>query len=656
MPPGPPRPGSGRTRRWVVSSGCLVGTLLAAPLRAADEPAPLTQLSLEQLMDIEVISASKTPMRLVEAASAVQVVRSEDIQRSGYQTLAEALRLAPNLQVAQVNASQWAISARGFNNVLANKLLVLIDGRSVYTPFYAGVFWDVQQVVLEDVERVEVTSGPGGTLWGANAVNGIINVITKDAEATQGLYVSGGAGTAMEDMGTVRYGGRLADDLFFRVYGQHFDQQETVKDSDGAGAGDDWRMTQGGARVDWKPGVHRVTLQGDAYDGNPDPEGFEDADGLPHPDDVDVKGANVIGRWSAPLSDTSDFRLQAYYDWASRDFNNGFADELHTYDIDWQHHFRLDHIHDLTWGMGYRLMDDHVSNLPAFAVEPGHERLHLYSGFVQDQLTIVPDTLILIVGAKVEHNDYTGFEYQPNGRIAWMITQDMTVWGSVARAVRTPARLDRDFRVMLTPTIPLIQSNDNYESERVIAYELGWRGQVGGIAYSLAGFINDYDDLRSAEPGPPPFGVPLTFGNGVHGQTHGVELSLETRLAEWWRVRGGYTFLHKDLSVKPGSQDLNDASVESNDPESQALLQSFVDLPWGVRFDAVARYVSELPDPHVSDYIELDLRVAWFPARWLELAVVGENLLDSEHVEFSPESPSTRAIERSVYGSATVRW
>lgn len=598
-------------------------------------------------MQIEVISATRAPIPLAEAASAVQVIRAEDIHRSGYQTLAEALRLAPNLQVAQVNASQWAISARGFNNVLANKLLVLIDGRSVYTPFYAGVFWDVQQVMLEDVERIEVTSGPGGTLWGANAVNGIINVISKDAEATQGLYLSAGMGTATEDLATVRYGGTLAPRLFYRVYAQRIDLQETVVEGGDDGAGDDWYLTQGGARLDWKPDNQRITLQGDVYDGEPNPDGAEA---------VDVRGANVIGRWSGTFSETSDAHLQAYYDWTSRDLNNGFAEELHTYDVEWQHRFRLDRFHEVTWGLGYRLMDDHVTNLPLFRVDPAHERLHLYSGFLQDQVGLIDGVLYLTLGAKVEHNDYTGFEYQPNARLAWMPVDDMTFWGSVARAVRTPARLDRDFSLLLNPTFPVIETTDDFSSERVIAYELGWRGRVETVSWSLAGFINDYDDLRSAEPGPPPFNLPITFANGVEGETYGVELSLETRLAEWWRLRGGYTYLDKHLRVKPSSQDLNDASAESNDPRSQALLQSLLDLPWNVQFDAVVRYVDDLPDPHVDDYIELDLRLAYFPTRHLELSVVGENLLDSRHVEFAPESPGTREIERSVYGSVTVRW
>lgn len=626
---------------------CGLGSAFLLSTNAADEPVLLTHLSLEELMEIEVISPTKTPVRLGEATSAVQVVRNEDIRRSGYQTLPEVLRLAPNLQVAQVNASQWAISARGFNNVLANKLLVLIDGRSVYTPFYAGVFWDVQQVVLEDVERIEVTSGPGGTLWGANAINGIINVISKDAEATQGLYGSVGAGTATQDLATARYGGALAKDLFYRVYAQRVDQHETIEADGGADAGDDWYLTQGGGRLDWKPDGHLVTLQGDIYDGAPNPDGGEA---------VDVRGANVIGRWSTALSETSDFRLQAYYDWTLRDFNNGFAEELHTYDVDWQHRFRLDRIHEVTWGLGYRLMDDRVTNLELFRVDPGHEQLQIFSGFLQDQLTIVPETLFLTLGSKVEHNDYTGFEYQPNARLAWMIDERMTLWGSVARAVRTPSRLDRDFSLLLNPTFPVIEPNEDYRSETVIAYEAGWRGQVAGVSCSLAAFINDYDHLRSAEPGPPPFSLPITFGNGVEGETYGVEVALETRVAEWWRMRGGYTFVKKHLSVKASSQDLNDASAESNDPEHQALLQSLIDLPWNIQFDAVVRYVDELPDPRIDDYIEVDLRLSYFPSRHLEIAVVGENLLDSEHVEFIPESPSARAIERSVYGSLTVRW
>jgi iron complex outermembrane receptor protein len=574
--------------------------LFSSGLSGADAPEALMSLSLEELMDVEVISPTKNPVRLGQATSAVQVIRNEDIRRSGSHTLTEALRLAPNLQVAQVNASQWASSARGFNNVLANKLLVMIDGRSVYTPLYAGVFWDVQQVLLEDVDRIEVTSGPGGTLWGANAVNGIINVISKDAEATQGLYLSAGMGTSLQDIGAVRYGGALSDTLFYRVYAQRIDWDSTLDSSTGDEANDDWYLSQGGMRVDWKPEQHNFTLQGDVYDGEPNPEGINA---------VDVRGANVLGRWSHAYGEHGDVRLQAYYDWTSRDFNNGFAEDLHTYDIEWQHHFQLSRRQEITWGLSYRLLDDYVTNLPLFAIEPGHERLAYYSAFLQDQLMLVDNVLYATLGSKFEHNDYTGFEYQPNFRLAWLVTESNTLWGSVARAVRTPSRIDRDFRVNLTPTFPVVETNDDFRSERVIAYELGWRTQpVDALSLSLSTFYNEYDYIRSAEPGNVILFYPITYANGVEGETYGVELAVETRLADWWRMRGGYTFLKKDLRLRHGSQDLNEASAESNDPESQALLQSMIDLPWNIQHDAVARYVDALPDPVISEYNELDDR------------------------------------------------
>jgi iron complex outermembrane receptor protein len=621
--------------------------LLAEDHPDGEGPAVYRTMSIEELMEVEVTSASRRPERLAMAPSAIQVVEGDDIRRSGATDLPEALRLAPNLQVAQVNASQWAISARGFDNVLANKLLVMIDGRTVYTPFYAGVFWDVQHVLLEDVERIEVVSGPGGALWGANAVNGVISVLTKDAEATQGTYATASVGTARKDFAALRSGGRIAPDLYLRVYGQRFDNDSTV-DGDGHDAKDDWGLTQGGFRADWKPGADTLTLQGDAYDGEPDPDG-----GKP----VVVRGANTLGRWRRVLSAGADVQVQAYYDWTWRDLRNGFSEDLVTYDFDAQHRFQLGRRNEVVWGLGCRLMEDTVQNLDGFAVTPADERLHLYSGFAQDDITIVMERLHLILGTRIEHNDFTGVEHQPSGRLAWTPTERDAVWAAVSRAVRTPARLDTDFTLSLSPTFPVIVTSRDFDSETVLAYELGWRTQpLETLSVSAASFYNRYDHLRSAEPGPPPFGLPLTFANGVEGETYGLELSGECQVTGAWRLRGGCTFMRKHLRTKPGSNDANDASAESDDPESQYLLQSTLDLPWRMDLDAVARYVAPLPDPHVPGYVGLDLRLASRPTANLEFAVVGQNLIGDRHPEFVPASPAPREIERSVYGSLAARW
>jgi iron complex outermembrane recepter protein len=623
----------------------LVHTARAQTPDTLPPPGALKRLSLEQLMDVEVTSVSRRPEKLSTTASAIQIITSEDIRRSGATSIPEALRLASNLQVAQANASQWAVSARGFNNVLANKLLVLIDGRTVYTPLYAGVFWDVQNVPLESVDRIEVISGPGGALWGANAVNGVINIITKSARDTQGLSVEGGAGTELQGFGTVRYGGGGSSGPAFRVYGEGFARGSTV-DFDGTDAKDSWGLGQGGFRLDGGSQTSALMLEGDYYDGRPDPDGGTD---------VVVRGGNAVGRWTRELSEGSDLQLQLYYDRTWRDFGNGFTEGLSTWDLDAQHRFQIGRRQEIIWGLGARLMDHRTENLPALAFLPAHRTLQLYSGFVQDEITLADGRLRLALGSKLEHNSYTGFEIQPSGRLAWTPAARHTVWMAVSRAVRTPARIDRDFALFLAPSVPLLLGQ-NLETEKVLATELGWRLQPNErVSLALSTFYNHYDDLRTAEPGPPPFGIPITLGNGLKGHTYGVELAGLWQVIDRWRLRGGYTFLKKDLSLKPGSADLNGGTAESDDPEHQFLIQSSANLPAGLELDAVFRFVDALPKPAVPSYAGLDLRLGWWATQHLELAVVGQNLLHDEHVEFIPSSPSPRRLQRGVYGKVTWR-
>jgi iron complex outermembrane receptor protein len=609
----------------------------------------LKNLSLEQLMNIEITSVSKHPENLEQAASAIQVITQEDIRNSGAKTLPEALRLASNLQVAQVNASQWAISARGFNNVLANKLLVLIDGRTVYTPLYAGVFWDVQNVLLEDVDHIEVISGPGGTLWGANAVNGVINIITKSSKDTTGLFAEAGGGSNLPGMGSLRYGGELGSKISYRVYGTAFKIGNTLL-TNGKKANDEWPMSQGGFRMDWDASEKdKVTFQGNIYSGKPNPDSGDTS--------VIARGDNLVARWNHSTPGKSDFQLQAYYDHTWRDFGNGFSEDLKTYDIEWQNRYYIGHRHELTYGVDFRMMDHHVTDLPLFGFFPANKTLYLYSGFIQDKIGLIKDRLNLTVGEKLEHNSYTGLESQPNVRLSWTAARNQTVWAAVSHAVRTPSRTDRDFSIYLTPDLPLIAGSDSFISEKLTAYELGWRLQpVKTVSISLSTFYNIYDDIRSAEPGPPPLGIPITFRNGVKGKSYGIELAITTQLASWWNLKGGYTFFKKDLSVKFGSEDLNKASSESDDPMHQFLVQSNIKLPARFELGTVIRYIGKLPAPYVPDYLGLDLRIGWNLSKALELNIVGQNLLDKSHPEFIPTSPSAREIERSVYGKVTFRF
>jgi iron complex outermembrane receptor protein len=608
-------------------------------------PGALKRLTLEQLMDVEVTSVSRRPEKLSTTASAIQIITGDDIRRSGASSIPEALRLAPNLQVAQVSSSQWAVSARGFNNTLANKLLVLIDGRTIYTPLYAGVFWDVQNLPLDAVDRIEVVSGPGGTLWGANAVNGVINIITKPAKDTQGLLVEGGAGTELHGFGAVRYGGRSASGLAYRLYGHGFGRGSTVR-ADGTDPRDSWGMGQGGVRLDWNGGkADAFSVQSDYYDGRPDTDGRGR---------TVARGGNALGRWTRTLSEESDLQLQVYYDRSWRDFGIGLTEDLTTYDLDGQHRFQLGRRQEVVWGLAARLMVDDTESDTSLAFLPANRTLQLYGGFVQDEIALSGDRLRLSLGSKFEHNSYTGFEVQPSVRLAWTPASRHTVWGAVSRAVRMPSRIDRDFFLFVAPSVPILAGSD-IQSEKLIAYELGWRAQARPrLSLSVSTFYNDYDDLRTVEPGPPPAGIPFTLGNGLRGHAYGAELATVYQVSDRVRLRGGYTFLKKKLSLKPGSADPNGGRGEGNDPEHQFLIQSSADLPGQLELDAVFRFVDALPDPRVPSYADLDLRLGWKAAEHLELAVVGQNLLHGKHIEFN-SSPSAREVQRGVYGRITWR-
>lgn len=634
----------------IVSMLIIAGSTFAQTQDDLLSPGEMKKLSIEELMDMEVTSVSKKPEKLTAVASAIQVITQDDIRNSGATSVPEVLRLAPNLQVAQVNASQWAISARGFNNVLANKLLVLIDGRTVYTPLYAGVFWDVQNLLLEDIERIEVISGPGGALWGANAVNGVINITTKNAGKTSGLFVEGAAGNELLGYGGLRYGGKLTKDLYYRVYGTAFKRDDTILSEDQSDAKDGWTMGQGGFRMDWDASEkNQLSLQANYYSNRPDPDG-----GAP----VEATGGNISGRWNRTISEKSDFQLQAYYDQTWRDLRNGFTENLKTYDFDGQHRFAVGQHQEVVWGVGLRLLEHAVENLELFGFFPANETLHVYNVFVQDKITLVKDVVHFTVGAKVEHNNYTSFQYQPSGRISWTPTARQTIWGAVSRAVRTPARIDRDFAWYLAPGFAFIQGSDDFKSEELLAYEAGWRMQFQEkTSLSLSTFYNVYDNIRSAEPGLPPLNLPITFANGVEGKTYGVEFSGTHQLTDWWRLRGGYTFLKKDLSVKSTSQDLNKGSAEANDPKHQFLVQSMTNLRQ-VELGIVLRYVDRLTEPEkeVANYFGLDVRLAWRLPAGLELSVVGQNILEKHRPEFIPSSPSPRDIERSFYGKIAWRF
>ncbi|HWC59616.1 MAG TPA: TonB-dependent receptor [Verrucomicrobiae bacterium] len=626
-------------------------------------------MSLTELMNLDVTSVAKQPEPYLQAPAAIQVITGEEISRSGASSLPEAMRLADNLDVAQKNSHDWAISARGFNTALGNKLLVLMDGRSIYTPLYSGVFWDVQDYLLQDIDRIEVISGPGGTLWGANAVNGVINITSKSAKDTQGFYAEAGGGSQLQDFGGARYGGTLTSNVYYRVYGKYFDRDNEVF-GNGKDAPDSWNMGRGGFRIDAEPsGQNKFTLQGDYYAGH---------EGITTGGRANVSGGNVLGRWSRTFSEDSDMSLQLYYDHTHLadpvpasvlgPFTipaGTLTDDLDTYDLDFQHHFLLASRNNIIWGLGYRFTHEVDQNAPGLAFLPPTLDHNLFSGFVQDEITL-RDDLFFTLGTKVEHNDYTGFEVEPSARLQWNLTPKQMLWAAVSRAVRTPSRIDRDLS-QPGPSAPivLLQGGRDFRSETVIAYELGYRAQLTPkLETSLSAFYNDYDQVRSTVTNsvPDAFGLPFPFffQNDLEGQTYGFELSANYQLLDWWRLHGGYDLLKEDLHVKPGKSDINNALNETADPQQQFSIRSSMDLPKNVDLDAGLRWVDTLHNNNgatvgtVPSYFELDARLAWRPVKSLELSVVGQNLLHDHHPEYGFPGPAREEIARSVYGK--ISW
>jgi iron complex outermembrane recepter protein len=662
-------------------------TLGEAQSTGADQSiGELKQLSVEELMNIEVTSVSKEPEKLLDAASAIQVITNDDIINSEATSLPEALRLADNLDVAQENSHDWAISARGFDANLANKLLVLIDGRAVYSPLYGGVEWNVQDYLLEDIDRIEVISGPGGTLWGANAVNGVINITTKSAKDTQGLYLEEIAGTELEDLTAVRYGGTIAPGVYFRVYGE-YSERGSEELSDGSSASDSMTMSRGGFRIDSGSNPQTtLTLQGDFYSGS-EWEGSTGTAGL--------SGGNVLGRWSHTLSDDSDMSLQLYYDRthlsqpfaaspASPPYYTGFpdaplTDDLDTYDLEFQHDLKLGDRNKFIWGLGYRYTHELDEDISIVRFLPPSLDQSLYSGFAQDEVTLLRN-LVLTVGSKVEHNDYTGWEVEPNVRLRWNPTEKQMFWAAVSRAVRTPSRYDRDLEVvtgLVNPPYPykfpadyLVGSSD-FDSETVIAYELGYRAELGTKAsVSVSAFYNDYDDLRSTSDTPTtpyyPFPYPVFFQNNLEGDTFGIEFTGTYQALSWWRLHAGYDLLVENIHVKPGEVDETGGLNETADPRNQFSVRSTMDLEHGLQLDTALRWVDTLTINSgptggdvagtVPSYFELDVRMAWHPTKRLELSAVGENLLHPLHPEYGFPSPTREEIARSVYGKVVWRY
>jgi iron complex outermembrane recepter protein len=635
----------------------------------------LTDLSLEELMNVEVISSSKKLEKISEAAAAIFVISQEDIRRSGVTTIPEALRMVPGVHVARIDANKWAVTARGFNDRFASKLLVLTDGRSVYSPLFSGVFWELQDTMLEDIERIEVIRGPGSTLWGANAVNGVINIITKNASKTQGGLATAGGGTEERGFGAVRYGGKAGDSGYYRVYGKYFNRDGFV-DSSGNRTPDDWYSYRGGFRADWEPNSDDLfTVQGDIYSGRAGQTTDLPTLALPYLNTVNTKtdtlGLNLTTRWKRTISETSELALQFYYDRTQRKDSTTINEDRDTFDLDLQHSFAPFENHKIVWGMGYHFTQDQIDSTFTLRVNPASRKDSLFSSFIQDDITLLPDVLRLTLGSKFENNDYSGFEVQPTARLLFTPNQQHSIWGAVSRAVRTPSRVEADsiaIAQILPPNAiglgsPLgtasVYGNTSLASEKLIAYEIGYRLQPAqNLFFDLALFYNKYDKIISTRQGTfNPFVVPAvlpyTLTNNVSGETHGAELAVDWRSTEWWHQQLAYTYLRMKMHPEePGSFSEYIAKLGTS-PEHQLSYRSGFDLTKGVHLDLWLRYVDTLPR-EIKNYVTMDARLAWKPEKSLELSLVGQNLFEKRHQEFGLDVSRSTLVPRGFYGK--VSW
>lgn len=632
----------------------LVCATISASLFAQQEPphpaeptSELASLDLQALMNVEITSVSRRPERLSGAAASIFVITGDEIRRSGATNLPEALRLAPTLDVVQVNAGSYSISARGFINSAANKLLVLIDGRSVYSPLFSGVFWDVQDVLLEDIDRIEVISGPGGTLWGVNAVNGVINVITRSAKDTQGGLLAAGGGN-QKTIGALEYGDEAGREGHFRVYGKYFNLAHT-ETANGTRKDDAAHKGMVGFRGDWTRGADQLTLLGNAYKGSagqPPPgtisiNGVNLALGV-----ITLSGLNLAALWKRQFDEDSSITVQGYFDRTERVVPPTFEDRLNVFDLQFLHSSRLAGIHNVAWGAEYRYAKDRVTNSFYFAFLPAHVNQKWTALFAQDEITL-PRGLRLSLGARSEHNDYTGSEFLPAARLAWNVGADHLLWTAASRTVRAPSRLDRDAFVPANPPF-LLTGGPEVVSEIANVYEIGYRGQpASSLTLSVTAFHSLYDQLRTQEIAPSRRS--LFFANGMKGTTSGVELWASYQATRRWRLSGGFNGLVEDFELEPGSNDVAGlAAQEGRDPRRSWRLRSSLDLPGQSEFDVVVRRVSERSHPTVPAYSAVDLRYGWRPRRGIELSVTGQNLFGEGHGEFGDVSTRTE-IGRGVF-------
>jgi iron complex outermembrane receptor protein len=645
----------------------------------------VTAMSVEDLMNVQVTSVSKRSQKLADAAAAIFVITQEDIRRSGATSIPEALRMVPGLQVARIDENKWAISSRGFNGRFANKLLVLIDGRSVYTPLFSGVYWNIQDVMLEDVDRIEVIRGPGATLWGANAVNGVINIITKAAKSTQSALAAAGGGTETRGSGSVRYGGRLNQGTYYRAYAKYFNVGPSIDPATGRRADDNWDALRGGFRTDWaSAGPDSLTVQGDIHR-----SGYGETLTVPSlstpysstfPNQGSISGGNMLGRWNHAFANSST-SLQMYYDHTSITENSLFTDHQDIFDIDFQHTFHASESQDVVWGLGYRSSHDGNNSSSVVSLQPNQLTLNQFSAFAQDEISLFDKRLRITVGSKFEHNGFTGFEVQPNARLLWTVTRNQSLWTAVSRAARTPALTEEGLRLNSAvvppgtpqnptpfPALISVFGSRQFKSEDLLAYEAGYRVQVtSNFSTDIAVFYNHYTHLRTAEPGAPFLEVsptpvhvvaPFFAGNKMSGGTYGTEFFADWRVIPKWRLLSSYSYLQMDIRKDRGSLDPTADNPGLVSPRHQFYVRSSIDLPKHFEHDLDVRYTDRLPGLNIPSYYSVDTHFGWRPRAGLEFSVGSQNLLNRRHLEFLPDfiNTSPTEIRRTIYGGVTWRF
>lgn len=656
---------------WMVGPSCAA--------LAEDNPGQTDQslknLSLSELGNIEVTTVNKEPEVVWKTPAAIFVITQREIQRSGATSIPEALRLAPGVEVARISSDQWSIGIRGFGSRLSRSVLVLMDGRIVYSPFTAGVYWEVQDYLMEDIDRIEVIRGPGGTIWGPNAVNGVISIITKSSKETQGGLLSGGAGNVEQGFGEGRYGGSKGPDFSYRVYGKGFARSPEFH-ADGINY-DAWQSGQAGFRMDWNRGTRDTyTLQGDGYyqaagesvaasTYNP-PANFV-LDGNAH-----LSGGNVLWRWRRTLGEKKDFHFDAYYDQTSRHELN-FGDIRNNFDVDFVDRFPLPR-QEISWGVGAYISHGHEIELySGLYFDPSILTDQYYTAFIQDEITLVKDRLSLIAGPRFQKTNFTGPLFEPSVRLLYTPTATQTIWAGFTQAVRTPADVERDFFLSsyLGPTpsgLPLFarfNANRNFQPERLNGYELGYRRLLGPRLYfDVATFFNQYRNLLSEDitgpifvendPAPTHLLLPAEFGNGLEATTEGGEISAQWQPEPFWRVTGSYSFLEMHVKQAPNSADIGSAQItQGSSPQNEFLIQNNFDLPKAITADFQVRYVGSLPALHVPSYWTGDLSLGWSPNKQVLFSLVGQNLFQPYHYEYANDPRGPVGIERSIFAKVT---